>query len=69
MIQRVVAMLRPSPRSVVALAQRETDPAAVAGFEPILLGPVMTLVALVAIGVAGIVVAPFRLIGRLVRRT
>ena len=65
MIARVSALLRPSAADIIELARRETDPAHSSAFEPVHLGPVVSFALLLLIGVAGIVLAPYRLFGRL----
>ncbi len=65
MISRVSALLRPSAKDVVALAKREADPRYSRDFEPLHLGPVPSFALLLFIGVTGIILAPYRIFGRL----
>jgi hypothetical protein len=68
MIGAILDLLRPTPREVVNLARREADPRYVADFEPLHLGPVLSLLVLAGIGIAGAIAAPFRLIATLYSR-
>lgn len=61
----IIQRLRPTPREIVVLARREVDPRCVAEFEPLHLGPVRSILALVGIGIAGAIAAPFRLLTNL----
>ena len=51
MIGAILDLLRPTPREVVNLARREADPRYVADFEPLHLGPVLSLLVLAGIGI------------------
>jgi hypothetical protein len=52
---------------VVRLARREGDPLYYASFEPLHAGPVGATLALAAIAICGVLIAPFRIVGRLLR--
>jgi len=68
MIRLIFRLLCPAPREVLALAERESDPREAASFEAIHVGPVLAFAGLVAIGVLGIVMAPIRLVARILSR-
>lgn len=63
------AHLRPTPSEVERLALRETDPARYADFEPITRGFAYTACMIVVVGIAAVVVSPFRLAAALLRRS
>jgi hypothetical protein len=58
----IVRRLRPTEREVSQLACRETDPRHIAQFTPITRGPVLAVLALLGIGLAAILCAPFWLL-------
>lgn len=65
MISALLELLRPSSHEVVALAKREAEPRFFGEFEPLHLGPALSLLMLVVVGVAGVLSAPFRIASRL----
>jgi hypothetical protein len=68
MIRRLAKALAPTSEEIRRLARRETDPREVGRFQPITRGPVVAVLVLAAVGVAAIVVAPFRLLAAAVGR-
>jgi hypothetical protein len=64
----LIKYLRPTPSEVERLALRETDHRYCSEFAPITLGFLAAVAMLVAIGIAAVVISPFRLIGRLLGR-
>lgn len=57
-------LLQPGPDEIERLALRETDPSHYAEFEPITRGPVAAVVIVLAVGMAAVLVTPFRLLRR-----
>jgi len=64
-ISRISGLLRPSAKDVVALAKREADPRYSRDFEPLHLGLIPSFALLLVIGAAGIILAPYRIFGRI----
>lgn len=64
----LLAALAPTSDEIRALARRETDPAEVEHFQPICRGPVMALLLLGLVGLAAVIVVPFRLLAAPFRR-
>jgi hypothetical protein len=62
-----IALLRPSPAEVLAVAHREGDMRSANSFSPICPGPVVAVAGLIAIGLVGGLAAPFRLGARFIR--
>ena len=67
-LRGIVRLLRPTAHEIVLLARREVDPRQFAAFQPIHLGPFVSFIALLAIGLAGALVAPIRIVRRLLSR-
>ncbi len=62
----MLTRLQPGQAEIERLARRETDPRRAASFEPLALGPLPTVLALAALGIAAALVALPRLLVRLV---
>jgi nucleoside-diphosphate-sugar epimerase len=60
-VRRLARAMAPTSDEIRRLARRETDPAEADRFQPITKGPVVALLLLGAVGLAALVVAPFRL--------
>lgn len=67
-MRRVIEALRPDAKELAGLVRAETDPARYASFEPITAGPAAAVASLAAIGIAGMLIAPIRLLARLRKR-
>jgi hypothetical protein len=59
--------LTPSGEEIRELALRETDPARVAQFQPIVKGPVVAILILACVAIAAVPMTLFRLVKRGVR--
>ncbi len=62
---RAFALLRPSGPEVLKLVRAEMDPARAAAFEQLCFGPLLSALALIAVVLLGALIAPARLIARL----
>lgn len=66
-LQRLISSLKPRDAEVLALAEREADPAFAAEFEPICHGPWFAALALAVVGIVSLPEMAWRLARFLVR--
>jgi hypothetical protein len=63
-LNQLIARLKPSSKEIEELMLRETDPALAPSFEPLTPGPAAAAMLLALIAVAGVLLAPLRIITR-----
>jgi hypothetical protein len=67
-VSALAGLLRPTGVELQRLVDREVDPRRAGEFEQLCPGPVFAILALAGVAVCALVVAPFRVAGRLLRR-